>query len=279
MAIGIAFSAILTVQMPIAAKLPRLGLGITPWFIAVIHLAWHVYYDAKATPSIFQHNFRIRPEQTYSIGVQLALGNTNATNTTIYASSSHYRGLMIPLPASYSAALACKEQGNFSANAAVEGTCSASKDYEEETVLDGTSGSRGRVDGRKEEQRCVLDVTLKPVHSKTASRLARIHVGIVSETIPELPDLDVGPAVAFWTDDIIAFRGSGNGSRTCLYLDKLHLRDAIRSVKWGKDFDRSSSDESVLGLSEGAYARTYLTIAWFLIYLGKFSSLDSTRSH
>ncbi|PBK63615.1 hypothetical protein ARMSODRAFT_962905 [Armillaria solidipes] len=101
---GIAFSAMLTAQTtllqnPLALALESLR-GIAIRFVAVINLA-DVYYDAKAAPSIvldihpqavlstvyFQNIFCLRPEQTHSIGVQVALGDTDATNIVIYASS------------------------------------------------------------------------------------------------------------------------------------------------------------------------------------------------
>ncbi|KAK0429740.1 hypothetical protein EV421DRAFT_1946358 [Armillaria borealis] len=82
----------------LTAKSPRLGLGkrgIAIRFVAVINLT-DVYYDAKAAPSIvldihpyavlssvyFQNIFCLRPEQTHSIGVQVALGDTIATSCT-----------------------------------------------------------------------------------------------------------------------------------------------------------------------------------------------------
>ncbi|KAK0447380.1 uncharacterized protein EV420DRAFT_1647708 [Desarmillaria tabescens] len=101
---GIAFSAMLTAQTtllqnPLALALESLR-GIAIRFVAVINLA-DVYYDIKAAPSIvldihpqavlstvyFQNIFCLRPEQTHSIGVQVALGDTDATNIVIYASS------------------------------------------------------------------------------------------------------------------------------------------------------------------------------------------------
>ncbi|KAK0473592.1 hypothetical protein IW261DRAFT_1342410 [Armillaria novae-zelandiae] len=101
---GIAFSAMLTAQTtllqnPLALALESLR-GIAIRFVAVINLA-DIYYDAKATPSIvldihphaivstvyFQNIFCLRPEHTHSIGVQVALGDTDATNIVIYASS------------------------------------------------------------------------------------------------------------------------------------------------------------------------------------------------
>ncbi|PBK98547.1 hypothetical protein ARMGADRAFT_1008944 [Armillaria gallica] len=86
-------------QNPLALALESLR-GIAIRFVAVINLA-DVYYDAKAAPSIvldvhpqavlstvyFQNIFCLRPEQTHSIGVQVALGDTDATNIVIYASS------------------------------------------------------------------------------------------------------------------------------------------------------------------------------------------------
>ncbi|KAK0187206.1 hypothetical protein F5146DRAFT_766942 [Armillaria mellea] len=100
---GIAFSAMLTAQTtllqnPLALALESLR-GIAIRFVAVINLA-DVYYDVNATPSIvldihpqavlstvyFQNIFCLRPEQTHSIGVQVALGDTDATNIVIYAS-------------------------------------------------------------------------------------------------------------------------------------------------------------------------------------------------
>ncbi|KAG7439225.1 uncharacterized protein BT62DRAFT_939167 [Guyanagaster necrorhizus] len=101
---GIAFSAMLTAQTtllqnPLALALESLR-GIAIRFVAVINLA-DVYYDTKSAPRIvldihpqavlstvyFQNIFCLRAEQTYSIGVQVALGDTDATNIIIYASS------------------------------------------------------------------------------------------------------------------------------------------------------------------------------------------------
>ncbi|KAK0218753.1 hypothetical protein IW262DRAFT_1054226 [Armillaria fumosa] len=101
---GIAFSAMLTAQTtllqnPLALALESLR-GIALRFVAVINLV-DIYYDSKAAPSIvldihpqavlstvyFQNIFCLRPEQTYSIGVQVALGDTDVTNIVIYASS------------------------------------------------------------------------------------------------------------------------------------------------------------------------------------------------
>ncbi|KAK0200348.1 hypothetical protein DFS33DRAFT_1396399 [Desarmillaria ectypa] len=101
---GIAFSAMLTAQTtllqnPLALALESLR-GIAIRFVAVISLA-DVYYDVNAAPRIvldihpqavlstvyFQNIFCLRPEQTHLIGVQVALGDTDATDIVIYASS------------------------------------------------------------------------------------------------------------------------------------------------------------------------------------------------
>ncbi|SJL06571.1 uncharacterized protein ARMOST_09913 [Armillaria ostoyae] len=109
----VAFSAMFTAQTtllqnPLALALESLR-GIAIRFVAVINLAY-VYYDAKAAPSIvldihpqavlssvyFQNIFCLRPEQTRSIGVQVALGDAvNATNIVIYTSSVGNNGLQL----------------------------------------------------------------------------------------------------------------------------------------------------------------------------------------
>ncbi|PBK63640.1 hypothetical protein ARMSODRAFT_962946, partial [Armillaria solidipes] len=200
----IAFSAMLTAQTtllqnPLALALESLH-GIAIRFVAVINLA-DVYYDAKAAPSIvldihpqavlstvyFQNIFCLRPEQTHSIGVQVTLGDTDATNIVIYASSpplllhAKCMGIFPPKPRLKAPAAPAKTLKRKPSQVEPETVKGIAVRSIPTHLLPKTHPEYKEVVNWIYRGVCFamrVDIEFKPVNEETASRLAGVHVGI-----------------------------------------------------------------------------------------------------